>query len=389
LIFTSFFYFSLLVPSSALYRFAPYRLKAYVIASSGFVFFVYFSFYDVGGAPGALCVLLLVWEAIFSRLYAPRSLFCVVGIIQAVAILFVFKYWNFVIGFLPGRLPLRLHWAGQFLPLGISFFTFEFIHYAVERWRGRVERGLFREYLAFIMFFPTMVAGPIKRFGDFLPKIRGGSADFAIDWRAGITRILVGLVKKLAIADLLASATSNLSATHISMASRPTLLLWILAYGIKIYADFSGYSDIAIGSARLFGIRVPENFSWPYCRRNIGEFWTHWHISLSSWLRDYIYIPLGGSRVREPRIVFNLIVTMLVSGIWHGAGLNFLAWGAWHGLMMSTLRIWRTWFPKPLPGVAGYISSWALTFCFVNLGWAFFCMDLPTAQLFFRHLFLV
>jgi alginate O-acetyltransferase complex protein AlgI len=360
-----------------------------VIIVSGIAFFVYFSVYEIGGVPGAFCVLIFLWESLFSRLYRKRSIFCVLGIFQAVIFLFIFKYWNFITGlFLPG-MKSSLHWDGAFLPLGISFFTFEFIHYAAERWRGRVERGTLAEYLSFIMFFPTLVAGPIKRFGDFLPKLRAPASPLAEDWRIGITRILTGLVKKFAIADLLTAMTGNLTAEGIMSVPRGILLLWVFAYGMKIYFDFSGYSDIAIGSARLFGIRIPENFHWPYLQKNIALFWTHWHISLSFWLRDYVFIPLGGSRVALPHIVFNLLVTMLVSGAWHGAGLNFIAWGLWHGTMLSGLRLWQFFVPKPLlPEPLGDFMAWAVTFGLVNLGWAFFCMDMPTALLFFRRLLL-
>src|ERR1019366_7306676 len=150
--------------------------------------------------------------------------------------------------------------------------------------------------LAFILFFPTMVAGPIKRYQDFEGKLTNPSKAWAEDWELGLTRILVGLAKKFAIADLLTAFTNHLNVADISRAQRWVLPLWLLAYGFKIYFDFSAYSDIAIGSARLFGIKVPENFDWPYIRTNITEFWAHWHMSLTKWLTDYIFIPLGGSR---------------------------------------------------------------------------------------------
>src|SRR4029077_17929913 len=140
------------------------------------------------------------------------------------------------------------------------------------------------EYMAFILFFPTMVAGPIKRYQDFLPKLRSISAEWVVDAHRGFTRILAGLVKKFALADLLTAYTNHLNVQDIAVAHRAVLPLWLLAYGAKIYTDFSAYSDIAIGSARLFGIRVPENFDWPYFQTNIAGFWRHWHISLSSWL---------------------------------------------------------------------------------------------------------
>src|SRR5262249_1845510 len=259
--------------------------------------------------------------------------------------------------------------------------------YAWDRYRGKTETGTLGEYMAFILFFPTMVAGPIKRYQDFLPKLRAVSPEWVLDWQRGITRILAGLVKKFAIADLLTAYTNHLTVADISAANRAILPLWLLAYGFKIYTDFSAYSDIAIGSARLFGIRVPENFDWPYLQTNITEFWRHWHISLSSWLLDYVYIPLGGSRVAVPRIYVNLLVTMFISGLWHGAGFNFVIWGLLHGVMLAVHRWWRHG-PVAVPSRSPVLrfASGFFTFVCVNLAWAFFCMDLHTALFFFSRL---
>jgi alginate O-acetyltransferase complex protein AlgI len=232
-----------------------------------------------------------------------------------------------------------------------------------------------------------MVAGPIKRYQDFLPKLREKPIGWNLDWERGFTRILTGLAKKFAVADLLTAWTNHLNVHDILIADRRVLVLWVFAYGIKIYADFSAYSDIAIGSARLFGIRVPENFDWPYGRRNIQRFWQAWHISLTRWLIDYVYIPMGGSRVSIPRIYFNIVVVMLVSGIWHGAGINFIIWGLWHGILLAGHRLWRQFMGTPSNNSVAVFSSRLLTFVLVNAGWAFFCMDMHTATLFYRRLF--
>jgi alginate O-acetyltransferase complex protein AlgI len=275
-------------------------------------------------------------------------------------------------------------WKRSFLPLGISFFTFEFYHYAWDRRAGKTEAGTLGEYLAFILFFPTMVAGPIKRYQDFLSKLRAGPTPWAEDWEFGITRILAGLAKKFVVADLLTAWTNHLNEHDIPLAHRPILILWLVAYGLKIYVDFSAYSDIAIGSARLFGIKVPENFNWPYGRRNIQLFWQNWHISLTRWLTDYVYIPLGGSRVSPMRIYLNVMLVMLVSGIWHGAGLNFIAWGIWHGLLLLGHRLWRAWKGEPSTHPIPVMASRLVTLVAVIIGWAFFCMNLHTAMLFFK-----
>ena len=389
MIFNTFDYYILfLLPAALGFKLAPASWRPWVIALSASAFFVYFSLRGFGGVVGAFCLAIFIWECAVSRLYRPGALICTIGIVQSIVLLVIFKYWNYLTGLLlRGPAATRWHWSGAFLPLGISFFTFEFIHYAVDRYRGKTASGSAGEYLAFILFFPTMVAGPIKRYQDFLPKLRAADAT-VFDVRIGITRILVGLTKKFAIADLMTAFTNHLNPADIARADRRVLPLWLLAYGIKIYFDFAGYSDIAIGSARLFGIVVPENFDWPYFRANITEFWTYWHISLSRWLLDYVFIPLGGSRVAPSRIYANLIVTMFVSGVWHGAGTNFVVWGVWHGMLLAGQRIWRTAIGHRPPTTTGLICGWLLTFVMVNLGWAFFCMDLPTARFFLQRMLL-
>ncbi len=342
MIFNTFEYYLLfLFPAAIVFKLAARAMRPWVLIVSAGAFYIHFSLNGFGGVAGACCLTIFLWESAFSRLYRPAAWICFAGVLQSVVFLAVFKYWNYLTGLVFSLSRTNpLHWRGAFLPLGISFFTFEFIHYAVDRYRGKTEAGALSEYLAFIMFFPTMVAGPIKRYEDFLPKLRVAEAN-AQDLKIGTTRILTGLVKKFAIADLMTAFTVHLNADDIVKANRATLLLWIFAYGVKIYFDFAGYSDIAIGSARLFGLKVPENFDWPYFRTNISEFWRNWHISLSSWLLDYVFIPLGGSRVAPFRIYSNLIVTMFVSGVWHGAGTNFVVWGLWHGMMLAAHRAWR------------------------------------------------
>jgi len=466
MVFNTFEYFVLiLLPAAILFRLVKPAAKPWVCVGFGIAFFIFFSVTQVGGWAGACCLAIFIWESIFSRFYKPGSKICIIGIAQTLLFLFVFKYWNFLTGlvFAPAeRNPV--HWSGAFLPLGISFFTFEFIHYAVDRYRGKTEAGSFAEYLAFILFFPTMVAGPIKRYQDFRPKLLSPSRAWSEDWQQGITRILSGLAKKFAIADFLTCLTDHLNRADIAQAKRWVLPIWLLAFGFKIYFDFSAYSDIAIGSARLFGIKVPENFDWPYLRTNIAEFWKHWHMSLYRWLVDYVFVPLGGSRVAQPRIYLNILITMFLSGLWHGAGLNFIVWGLWHGMLLVVHRWWKNWrsspalltqaqfgnwcwrigsfplrgvpAPAPVPiapqpllvsagtlnpmvgmtpvsgmeerrrggngkseeslsletapmtgSIPGKLLGWALTFVMVNLGWAFFCMDLPTAIFFLRRLF--
>jgi len=381
------YYFGYLFPAAILFRVVRSRWRPWVIVFAGSAFFVQFS-YQMAGLAGSLCLGLFLWEAMISRVYRPGSRWCLLGLVQSVVILGSFKYWNFFGSTLFPSRAASLRWNGAFLPLGISFFTFEFYHYAWDRQRNKTEAGSLGEYLAFILFFPTMVAGPIKRYQDFLPKLRTQPEGWTHDFERGTTRILAGLAKKFGIADLLTSVTDHLNAKDILVAHRGMLPVWLFAYGIKIYIDFSAYSDIAIGSARLFGLRVPENFDWPYLRTNIAEFWNHWHMSLTRWLIDYVFIPMGGSRVSPARIYMNVLMTMLISGLWHGAGLNFIVWGLWHGMLMCLHRFWRHLRGEPSKTKALRWTSMGFTILLVNAGWAFFAMDLHTAMLFYRRLFL-
>lgn len=380
------YFLAFLVPASWAFRWSPIAWRPWVLSASGAVFFVYYSVTAVGGWAGAACLGILLLESLTSRLYRTASRWCFLGVALALLALGAFKYWNFLVSALPGNLSQGLHWSGAFLPLGLSFFTFEFIHYAVDRRRGTAEEARFSEYLAFILFFPTMVAGPIKRIQDFLPVLRSPLTGVRQDWEIGWTRILVGLAKKCVLADTLTALTVHLNRTDLMSAQRWVLPVWLLAFGFQIYFDFSAYSDIAIGSARLFGIPVKENFNWPYLSTNIAEFWRRWHISLSRWLTDYVFIPLGGSRVAPPRVYANLLVTLMVSGLWHGAGTNFLAWGAWHGVGLAAQKGWSGLPLGSLRAHPAYrLGSGLLTFLFVQLGWAFFVMDLPTAVLFLKR----
>jgi alginate O-acetyltransferase complex protein AlgI len=387
MIFNELSYFLLfLLPAVVLFHRSAPTLKPWVISAFGAAFFVYYGYLHFGGLWGALCVLLFGWEIVTSRLYRPGSRWCIFGIVQAVAILFVFKYLTFATGTWNDlarlmHLPPLTANVRRLLPLGVSFFTFEFIHFAADSYLGKTGPVTLREYSAFILFFPSMVAGPIKRIQDFLPKLRSARFDPALA-QQGVTRILAGLAKKHVLADTFTLFSDQLATPKLYAASGPQIALWVLAYGGKIYFDFSGYSDIAIGSSYLFGLGIPENFNWPYASPNIGEFWRRWHISLSNWIRDYVYIPLGGSRLGNGRTALNLLVAFGISGLWHGAAYNFVAWGLWHGALLVVHRTWRT---------SGFTMPDALaipaTFAAVNLGWAFFCMDLPRAMFALERVF--
>jgi len=291
------------------------------------------------------------------------------------SLLFFFKYVNFFLTSAEGFLALfKVQWTHTALdialPLGISFYTFETISYIVDVYLGRskaVKNPL--DYALFIMFFPHLVAGPIVRPHDFLPQI-GREKRFS--WNRmylAAQFFLVGFFKKAIIADHLATVVDPVFENPSSYGS---LAIWmaVLGYTIQIYCDFSGYSDMAIGLAHSLGFKLPMNFNYPYLSASPAEFWRRWHISLSTWLRDYLYIPLGGNKVGVSRTYANLIVVMLLGGLWHGASWTFVAWGLFHGIWLAVHRA------LPLPG---FIQKpmfkplcIATTFLMVCVGWVFF-----------------
>jgi alginate O-acetyltransferase complex protein AlgI len=301
------------------------------------------------------------------------------------ALLGFFKYYNFVATNLawlaPKAAPPLLHIV---LPIGISFYTFHTISYIVDVATGRVRatHNLF-EYLAYVSLFSQLVAGPIIRFrqieGD-LERIDGPPRD---DFMAqGLGFFVVGLVKKSVIADSIAGWIDPMLAVHQSLSAAGAWLA-ALGYTLQIYFDFSGYSDMAVGLGRMFGLSIPQNFNAPYRAVGIIDFWRRWHISLSSWLRDYVYIPLGGSRQGEARTYANLMITMLLCGLWHGAAWIFVLFGAYHGVLLSLERMTRSFFVA----VPDLVKR-AVTFLLVVFGFVIFrSSDLTMASTWLSKMF--
>ncbi len=275
----------------------------------------------------------------------------VVSIVMNLTFLGFFKYFNFFadsLATLVRSLGMEPSWTtlNIILPVGISFYTFQSLSYTVDVYRRKlpVERD-FIKFAAFVSLFPQLMAGPIVRAYDLLPQM---SEDKKFEWRrwnSGLGRVLWGFFKKVAIADSLAPFVDQIFAAPETFGSLH-LLIGVVFYSFQIYCDFSGYSDIAIGLARMMGFRFPENFRTPYFSRSFSEFWTRWHISLSSWLRDYLYIPLGGNRQGVVKTYRNNMITMLLGGLWHGANWAFVFWGFLHGLYLILQRlvspIWRS-----------------------------------------------
>jgi len=289
------------------------------------------------------------------------------------------------------------------LPVGISFYTFQSISYLSDVYRGVLpaHRGC-RDYLLFAAFFPQLLAGPIVRGGQFLPQLESEHPLRVGHLRAGTERFLRGLTKKLLLADTLAVWVGPVFA-HPAAYAPLTCWLAVLAYAGQIYYDFSGYTDMAIGVARMAGIEYPENFRHPYASRSIAEFWQRWHITLSTWLRDYLFLPLAyavSRRIREDRPLGiraetwaycgATLLTMLLGGLWHGASWTFVAWGALHGMALAVQRLVRELRGRRAQGRygrAGRLASWALTFLFLLLSWVIFrAPDFPSAWAMLRRL---
>lgn len=311
--------------------------------------------------------------------FSQAKLLVVLGISLAAGVLGYFKYWKMVVATLNGifqqlhQLPV-LPQPTILVPLAISFFTFEFIHFLADVYLGKISREQmnFRDYLLFIFFFPTLVSGPIKRYQGFHSQSEG-MPDFRLDnLLEGAKRVIFGLAQKFVLADTAAQFTTALATPE--SVGIGALIVAVYAYSFKIYFDFAGYSDMAIGLALMLGFRVPENFDRPYFQPNIGEFWRHWHMSLSNWIRDYIYIPLGGNRRGFRRTLFNQVAAFAICGLWHGAAWNFVVWGFWHGLGLAGYRIWRRYIGKRIPagGILLRSVNILITFHFVTVGWILF-----------------
>ena len=307
----------------------------------------------------------------------------------------LFKYWNFgidsaraaldVLGVHMPDITLRLA-----LPVGISFFTFESMSYVIDVYRRQIQpHKSYLEYLGFVAFFPHLVAGPIIRPRDLLPQLSAPPRFDPIAGSDGLFLIATGLLKKVAIGDTLATQLIDRIFDAPLQYSGLECYLAVVGYAIQIYCDFSGYTDIAIGSAQLLGIRFPVNFNAPYKARNLSDFWHRWHISLSSWLRDYLYIPLGGNRKGPGRTYVNLLLTMLLGGLWHGANWTFVVWGAIHGSGLAVTR----WFERrrglaPVRvGLLRHAFSVFVTFHVVCVAWVFFrSSDFHIASLMFGRM---
>ena len=347
-------------------------------------FVVAFSFYFYYKSSGWFVLLLgatslIDWSV--SRLMSltavrwKRRTLATVSILLSLSVLGYFKYANFFLWNWNHMVEGNFQPLDIILPVGISFYTFQSISYVVDVYKGRVSpTTTWLEYVFFLSFFPALVAGPIVRADYFIPQIRANYHATRTELFAALWMIIVGVLKKAVIADYIAQYNDLIFANPTGYSGFESLM-GVVGYTMQIYCDFSGYSDMAIGLALIMGFKLSRNFDFPYKSKNLTEFWRRWHISLSSWLRDYVYIPLGGNRRGTARTYLNNFLTMLIGGLWHGAAWKFVFWGAMHGLglavhkatMPLTRRLPDVWWVKA--------AGWTVTMLYVSLLWVFFRAD--------------
>lgn len=356
----------------ALFYLLPKPTRRWVLLAASFFFYM-------AWIPRYVLILLLLitidyfaarW--IEARTGPPRRFALIVSLSANLGLLGWFKYANFFRDTWLAILHPGAHVAplNIILPLGISFHTFQSMSYVVDVYRGR-QRAIrsYIDYALFVAFFPQLVAGPIVRAEEFFADYFHWRAPSAEEWRRGCAMILTGYIKKLVCADQFALVADRYFTNPSALPGFLPAWSGALAFGLQIFFDFSGYTDIAIGVALLFGFHFPENFRRPYLSASVTEFWRRWHMTLSSWLRDYVYISFGGNRKGHWRTRLNLMLTMLLGGLWHGASWNFVIWGGYHGLLLSIERVIRG--KKNVEGLAR-LPLTILTFLLVTAGWVFF-----------------
>jgi len=359
----------------------PARHKAFLLLAS----YVFYGFWNWAYVP------LLFGISLFAGLLAQRiqrsaslrarRLWLALGVMGCLATLVYYKYTGFLLqNFLEawrymGRQTPEVSFNNPVLPLGISFFVFHAISLLADVYKKRLQQPVkIHDALLYVAFFPQLIAGPILRASNFMPQLAVPRNPRAIFVNRGLMLIVTGLVKKVLISNQLAVALVDPTFAAPSLASGPDMLLATYGYAVQIYCDFSGYTDIAIGCALLLGYKFPANFDRPYIATDPQDFWRRWHISLSSWLRDYLYIPLGGSRRGGLRTLLNLMVTMLLGGLWHGAAWTFVIWGGLHGFYLIVHRLWAAlpWLARWRSTTAWRWVSRLLLFHAVCVAWIFF-----------------
>ena len=357
----------------AFYFISPRSLRNLVLVVASVLFYIWGGKIIVVLVLASIAVNFALGQAIANADQQRRHRLIAWSIAGNLFVLIIFKYANFLINNFNVMLAVagtpRLPNPAIPLPIGISFFTFHIMSYLIDVYRGVAEpQRSPAAFTLYIMNFPQLIAGPIIRYRPIAPQL-GDRPVAPSDVDAGITRFATGLAKKLLVANPIGSVADFLFSTP--AADLPIWAVWlvVICFALQIYFDFSGYSDMAIGMARMFGFRFPENFNYPYAASSIQDFWRRWHISLSAWFRDYVYVPLGGSHHGTWVTVRNLWIVFLLCGAWHGASWNFIAWGMWHGLFLS---IERLGFVQRVLAAVPAVARSAYVLVVVLVSWAFF-----------------
>lgn len=362
-----------------LYVFLPIALFLYYISPEkikNFTLFILSLIFYAWGEPIYVGIMLFssVFDYCNGRLLNKfkedwkRKAVLILSVIVNIGLLFFFKYYNFVIDNLNYLFNLNISASTLTLPLGISFYTFQTLSYTIDVYRGEVEASnSFFDYSAYVAMFPQLVAGPIVRYIDIYNQLKNRDfSDSSIAY--GIKRFVYGLAKKVLIANKLGELYKIILAKEVAGLASSMAWLSIIAFTLQIYFDFSGYSDMAIGLGRMLGFDFLENFNFPYISRSITEFWRRWHMSLSLWFRNYVYIPLGGNRVKVPRQILNLFITWFLTGFWHGADFNFIIWGLYY---FTLLVLEKFVYSKALDKAPNFIKH-IYTMLLVIIGWVIF-----------------
>ncbi len=367
--------FLVFLPVFALLRNNRWQMLTFVIGFS-----LYF-YYKSSGWFFVLLVVTSFFDWNLSRLMGilttktQRRLCMIASIVTSLSILGYFKYANFFLWNWNQMVESNFQPLDIILPVGISFYTFQSISYIIDVYKGRVKATeSWLDYLFFLSFFPALVAGPIVRADYFLPQIKSSTHATRGDMYQGLWLIMIGIIKKSIIADYIAQYNDLIFQSPTGYNGFESLM-GLVGYVMQIYCDFSGYSDMAIGIALIMGFKLSQNFNFPYKAQNLSDFWRMWHISLSSWLRDYVYIPLGGNRKGTLRTYVNNFLTMLIGGLWHGAAWKFVFWGGMHGVGLAVHKFCQPWLKKLPDTWIVKATSWALTMLYVSLLFVVFRAD--------------
>ncbi len=358
----------------ALYALARKEIRNYILLIASILFYAW-------GEPRYVAVMLLTilinyLGGLFVAQSKHKRTILWLTILGNLSFLVYFKYFNFLAENLNALIGGHIDFIKVVMPIGISFYTFQALSYVIDVYRGetKVQRNVFKLAL-FITLFPQLVAGPIVKYHDVADQIDNRTTDF--DKVAyGVKRFIVGLAKKILIANTLGAVADKVFTQPVAQLDCITTWLGAVCYTLQIYYDFSGYSDMAIGLGSIFGFRFLENFNYPYISKSITEFWRRWHISLSTWFKEYLYIPLGGNRVSKGRNYLNLFVVFLATGIWHGAAWNFVVWGLWHGFFIILEKM--TGLHRECKNIFFNIARHCYLLLVVMVGWVMFRADTLT-----------